>query len=152
MPVPETGGLTSSAGPDLNTEAHARTLTPTGVRIGLDLGGTKIEGIALDPAGLVVARRRVPTPELNRFLAKVTAAHPPTSRTQHEVRILYGAQTGTAPPAFVLFTNVATEFHFSYERFLVNQLRKAFGFEGNPVVVKSKSKPLWKDSGRAGRS
>jgi GTP-binding protein len=78
-------------------------------------------------------RRRVPTPELNRFLAKVTAAHPPTSRTQREVRILYGAQTGTAPPAFVLFTNVATEFHFSYERFLVNQLREAFGFEGTPI-------------------
>jgi GTP-binding protein len=78
-------------------------------------------------------RRRVPTPELNRFLARVTAAHPPTSRTEREVRILYGAQTGTAPPSFVLFTNVATEFHFSYERFLVNQLREAFGFEGTPV-------------------
>jgi GTP-binding protein len=78
-------------------------------------------------------RHRVPTPELNRFLAKVTAAHPPTSRTEREVRILYGAQTGTAPPSFVLFTNVATEFHFSYERFLVNQLREAFGFEGTPI-------------------
>ncbi len=78
-------------------------------------------------------RRRVPTPELNRFLAAATAAHPPTSKTQREVRILYGAQTGTAPPSFVLFTNVATEFHFSYERFLVNQLRKTFGFEGTPI-------------------
>ena len=78
-------------------------------------------------------RRRVSTPELNRFLAAATAAHPPTSKTQREVRILYGAQTGTAPPSFVLFTNVATEFHFSYERFLVNQLRKTFGFEGTPI-------------------
>jgi GTP-binding protein len=78
-------------------------------------------------------RRRVPTPELNRFLAAATAAHPPTSKTEREVRILYGAQTGTAPPSFVLFTNVATEFHFSYERFLVNQLRKTFGFEGTPI-------------------
>ena len=62
MPVPETGGLTSSAGPDLNTEARARTLTLSGLRIGIDLGGTKIEGIALDPAGTEVGRRRVPTP------------------------------------------------------------------------------------------
>ena len=44
------------------------------------------------------------------------------------MRILYAAQTGVAPPTFVFFTNVATEFHFSYERFLVNRLREAFGF------------------------
>jgi GTP-binding protein len=78
-------------------------------------------------------RRRVSTAEFNRFLTEVTTAHPPTSRGAREVRILYGAQTGTAPPAFVLFTNVATELHFSYERFLINQVRKAFGFEGTPV-------------------
>ena len=78
-------------------------------------------------------RRRVPTGELNRFLAEVTAAHPPVSPGRHEVRILYGSQVGVAPPSFVLFTNVATSFHFSYERFLINQLRKAFGFEGTPI-------------------
>ncbi len=49
------------------------------------------------------------------------------------MRILYGAQTGIAPPAFVLFTNVATELHFSYERYLVNRLRESFGFEGTPI-------------------
>jgi GTP-binding protein len=38
-----------------------------------------------------------------------------------------------APPTFVFFTNVATEFHFSYERFLVNQIRERFGFEGTPI-------------------
>jgi GTP-binding protein len=46
---------------------------------------------------------------------------------------LYAAQTSVAPPVFVFFTNVATTFHFSYERFLVNQLRQAFGFEGTPI-------------------
>ena len=81
-------------------------------------------------------KQRVPTSELNRFLEAVTAAHPPTSKTRREVRILYGAQTGIAPPAFVLFTNVATELHFSYERFLVNRLREAFGFEGTPIRLK----------------
>jgi predicted GTPase len=63
----------------------------------------------------------------------VTAAHPPASPGRHHVRILYAAQTGVAPPTFVFFTNVATRFHFSYERFLVNQLRERFGFEGTPI-------------------
>jgi GTP-binding protein len=49
------------------------------------------------------------------------------------VRVLYAAQTGVAPPTFVCFTNVATEFHFSYVRFLTNRLRAAFGFEGTPI-------------------
>ncbi len=78
-------------------------------------------------------KRRVRTPELNKFVAEVTAAHPPASPGRHHVRILYAAQTGIAPPTFVFFTNVATKFHFSYERFLVNQLRDRFGFEGTPI-------------------
>ena len=78
-------------------------------------------------------KRRVPTPELNRFLERVTSAHAPTSKTRREVRILYGVQTGVAPPSFVLFTNVASELHFSYERYLMNQLREEFGFEGTPI-------------------
>jgi GTP-binding protein len=78
-------------------------------------------------------KRRVPTAELNRFLAAVTATHPPVSPKRREVRILYGAQVGTAPPSFVLFTNVAATLHFSYERFLRNRLRESFGFEGSPI-------------------
>ena len=78
-------------------------------------------------------RKRVKTPELNKFVAEVTAAHPPASPGRQHVRILYAAQTGVAPPTFVFFTNVATKFHFSYERFLVNQLRERFGFEGTPI-------------------
>ena len=78
-------------------------------------------------------RLRIGTGELNRFLAEVTAAHPPASTDRRDVRILFGTQTGVAPPSFVLFTNVATSLHFSYERFLVNRLREAFGFEGTPI-------------------
>jgi GTP-binding protein len=77
--------------------------------------------------------QRIPTGQLNKFLEAITAANPPTSKNRREVRILYGAQTGTAPPSFVLFTNVATELHFSYERFLVNRIRESFGFEGTPI-------------------
>ena len=78
---------------------------------------------------------RVPTGELNRFLKAVTAVHPPVSPGKRHVRILYAAQTGVAPPTFVFFTNVATEFHFSYERFLANRLRESFGLVGTPIRV-----------------
>jgi GTP-binding protein len=80
-------------------------------------------------------RKRIPTPALNRFLEAVTAANPPVSPGRTHVRILYAAQIGVAPPSFVFFTNVATTFHFSYERFLVNQLREHFGFIGSPIRV-----------------
>ena len=78
-------------------------------------------------------RIRIPTPKLNKFLEEVTAANPPISPGRRHVRILYGAQIGVAPPSFVFFTNVATTFHFSYERFLLNQLREKFGFVGTPI-------------------
>ena len=80
-------------------------------------------------------RQRVPTPALNKFLAAVTAANPPVSPGRKHVRIMYAAQVGIAPPSFVFFTNVATTFHFSYQRFLVNQLREKFGFVGTPIRV-----------------
>jgi GTPase len=79
--------------------------------------------------------KRVPTPELNRFVRDVTAVHPPASPTRRQVRILYAAQTSVAPPTFVFFTNVATSFHFSYQRFLLNQLREKFGFVGTPIRI-----------------
>lgn len=78
---------------------------------------------------------RIPTGELNRFLKAVTAVHPPVSPGRRHVRILYAAQTSVAPPTFVFFTNVATEFHFSYERFLTNRLRESFGLMGTPIRV-----------------
>jgi GTPase len=80
-------------------------------------------------------RKRVSTGELNRFVAEVTAEHPPASPGRREVRILYAAQTSVAPPTFVFFTNVATNFHFSYERFLQNRLRDEFGFLGTPIRI-----------------
>ena len=80
-------------------------------------------------------RTRVPTPALNRFIESVTAANPPVSPGRKHVRIMYAAQIGVAPPSFVFFTNVATTFHFSYERFLINQLRQQFGFVGSPIRI-----------------
>ncbi|MEX2273464.1 MAG: ribosome biogenesis GTPase Der [Vicinamibacterales bacterium] len=79
-------------------------------------------------------RQRVGTGELNRFIKKITEAHPPVAPgARGEVRVMYAVQADTAPPTFVLFTNTAAKFHFSYERFILNQLRDAFGFEGTPI-------------------
>ena len=80
-------------------------------------------------------RKKVATAVLNKFIGAITAAHPPVSEGRRNVRILYAAQIGVAPPSFVFFTNVATTFHFSYERFLVNQLRREFGFFGTPIRI-----------------
>src|SRR5258708_11836196 len=80
-------------------------------------------------------RTRISTPALNQFLIEATAANPPMSPGRKHVRILYAAQIGVAPPSFVFFTNVATTFHFSYERFLVNKLREEFAFVGTPIRV-----------------
>jgi GTP-binding protein len=96
-------------------------------------------------------QKRVKTPELNRFVKAITAAHPPASPGERHVRILYAAQTGVAPPVFVFFTNVATSFHFSYERYLVNKLREQFGFLGSPIRLQVRRRPRTprKSSGRS---
>ena len=85
---------------------------------------------------VAAARRvRIPTPELNRFVGEITAQQPPVSPGRRNVRVLFAAQTGVAPPTFVLFTNVATNLHFSYERYLENRLREQFGFAGTPIRI-----------------
>jgi GTP-binding protein len=80
-------------------------------------------------------QKRVKTTELNKFVERVTAEHPPSSPGKGHVRVLYAAQTSVAPPTFVFFTNVATTFHFSYQRYLENRLRDEFGFEGTPIRI-----------------
>jgi GTPase len=85
-------------------------------------------------------RFRVRTNELNRFVERVSAEHPPASPGHKHVRILYCAQTGVTPPMFVFFTNVATTFHFSYQRYLENRLREEFGFMGTPIRLQVRAR------------
>ena len=92
----------------------------------------------------------VGTAELNRVVARITARHRPASPGRRAVKILYAAQIGARPPAFVFFTNVATRFHFSYERYLRNQLRNAFGFEGSPIRIKARARREPPRRGRRG--
>jgi len=110
------------------------------------LTGDRVSKVIETLDKVAAARRmRVPTPALNKFLAQVTAANPPVSPGRTHVRILYAAQIGVAPPSFVFFTNVATTFHFSYTRFLLNQLREKFGFVGSPIRIQVRRR---KEGGR----
>jgi GTP-binding protein len=77
-------------------------------------------------------RRRIPTGELNRWLASVDLDRG-TSPASHKVKIYYLTQATVAPPTFVLFTNQTRPLHFSYQRFLENRLRAAFDFTGTPI-------------------
>jgi GTP-binding protein len=98
---------------------------------------------------VAAARRfRIPTPELNRFIEQVTTAQAPVSPGRRNVRVLYAAQTTVAPPTFVLFTNVATKLHFSYERYLENRLREAFGFVGTPIRIVVRRRQRGRTGGR----
>ena len=84
-------------------------------------------------------RKRITTGEMNRFLKTVDfdRASVPVSK---RVKIYYMTQAAVAPPTFVLFTDRAVKLHFSYERFLENQIRDAFGFMGTPIWIKNRSR------------
>ena len=76
---------------------------------------------------------RIKTGMLNDVLAQATArVQPPTDKGKR-LRIYYMTQPSTNPPTFVFFVNRAELFHFSYQRYLENQLRETFGLEGTPV-------------------
>jgi GTPase len=84
-------------------------------------------------------RKRVTTGQMNRFIEKVDFERASVPMRQR-VKILYMTQASVAPPTFVLFTNRAVKLHFSYQRFLENQIRKAFGFVGTPIWIKNRAR------------
>ncbi|NLF28334.1 MAG: ribosome biogenesis GTPase Der [Clostridiales bacterium] len=79
------------------------------------------------------ASRRITTGVLNDVMADAQAALQPPSTSGRRLKIYYATQQGVRPPTFVMFINDAELMHFSYERYLENQFRKAFGFEGTPL-------------------
>jgi len=84
--------------------------------------------------------KRITTGVLNDFLSDITdRVQPPTDKGRR-LKIYYMTQTTTNPPTFALFCNSAELFHFSYQRYIENCLRKTFGFEGTPIrlVIKQK--------------
>jgi GTP-binding protein len=84
--------------------------------------------------------QRVPTGELNAAVQKAVAGHRPPSKGKRVVRILYVTQAEVNPPTFVFFVSDAKLLHFSYQRYLENALRKAFGFEGTALKLVFRSR------------
>ena len=84
-------------------------------------------------------RKRVTTSQMNRFIERVDFERASVPMRQR-VKILYMTQASVAPPTFVLFTNRAVKLHFSYQRFLDNQIRQAFGFLGTPIWIKNRAR------------
>ena len=87
-------------------------------------------------------RKRVTTGVLNDVLADAEAALQPPASSGRRLKIYYGTQQSVCPPTFVLFVNDEKLMHFSYQRYLENQFRKAFGFEGTPmrIILREKQK------------
>ena len=83
---------------------------------------------------------RIQTATLNEVLNEAIAVVQPPTDKGKRLKILYGTQVSTKPPTFVIFVNNKELFHFSYERYLENQFRRAFGFEGTPILIKAKPK------------
>ena len=79
--------------------------------------------------------KRVTTSQLNQVINEAIAIVQPPSDKGKKLKIFYGTQASTKPPTFVIFVNSKDLFHFSYERYLVNQIRKEFGLQGTPIRI-----------------
>ena len=83
---------------------------------------------------------RIPTGQLNSILAEATARVQPPTDKGRRLKIYYMTQASTKPPHFVIFCNDARLFHFSYQRYLENQIRDVFGLKGTPVRITIRQK------------
>jgi GTP-binding protein len=100
-------------------------ITGEGVRDLLELGAHSAE----------VRKRRVQTSELNRVIQKALVQHGPPTIHHRRLKVMYSTQAETSPPTFVLFVNDPALVHFSYRRYLENQIRDAFDFEGTGIQI-----------------
>ncbi|MBQ8238631.1 MAG: ribosome biogenesis GTPase Der [Oscillospiraceae bacterium] len=89
---------------------------------------------------------RITTGALNSILADATTRVQPPSDKGRRLKIYYMTQAGTKPPHFVIFCNDARLFHFSYQRYLENQIREVFGLQGTPVRITIRQKGDKEDS------
>jgi len=108
-------------------------------------GGNKLLRVLHEVVAVAAERRkRVSTGQMNRFLDKIDFQRAPVPLSKR-MRIFYMTQAAVAPPTFVLFTDREVKLHFSFERFLENQIRAAFGFKGTPIWFKVKARNAKKD-------
>lgn len=91
-------------------------------------------------AVMVEARRRVSTAEINRVFEQLASRHEPPLYHGKRVKYYYATQVGIKPPTFIVFVNYPAGVHFSYIRYIENNLRRAFGFRGTPVRIFAKKR------------
>jgi GTPase len=84
--------------------------------------------------------KRISTAELNSFFQKITQKHLPASRKIAKPKFMYGSQVDVSPPKFLLFFKNPQTMHFSYPRYLENEIRKEYGFNGTCISIKLKNK------------
>ncbi len=84
--------------------------------------------------------KRIGTAELNRFFADVIETHPPPTQGKRTVRLYFITQAEVRPPTFVVVTNRPEDVHFSYQRYVANQIRRRFGFDGTSIRVRYRPK------------
>jgi GTP-binding protein len=107
---------------------------------GTESGGRKMLRVLHEVVAVAAERRkRVSTGQMNRFLDKIDFQRAPVPMSKR-VRIFYMTQAAVAPPTFVLFTDRDIQLHFSFVRFLENQIREAFGFKGTPIWFKVRAR------------
>lgn len=96
--------------------------------------GQRVQNV-LEMALLVESerRKRVTTSAINKLLRDAVAKHPPATKPNKWLKFYYATQADVSPPTFVFFCNDPENVHFSYKRYLENQIRDQFGFVGNPV-------------------
>lgn len=100
------------------------------------LTGQRVDGVL--PLALRVQEERlvrIPTAELNRLLREATQRHAPPTRAGRKLKIYYAAQVRTDPPTFLIHVNDPELVHFTYRRFLENEIRRTYGFLGTPLQV-----------------
>ena len=109
---------------------------------GITDGDTRIAGIAHESGkGVIIAVNmihdnqvmRIKTGVLNEILARATAMKQPPSDKGKRLKLFYITQASVAPPTFVIFVNDRELMHFSYTRYIENQIRENFGFRGTPI-------------------
>jgi GTP-binding protein len=86
-------------------------------------------------------QQRIPTAILNRTLHDAVERRQPASSAGHRLKFFYATQTNQAPPTFLLFVNRAELFSDPYKKYLQGELRKAFGYEGCPIILVPKARP-----------
>ena len=116
--------------------AHCPTL------IGSALKGRNVEKLLKLVAGVFDSlQQRIATGPLNRFVEDVVAKHQPAAIDGKRLRIYYTAQVQALPPTFLLFVNQPRLLQSTWRRYLAQQLRKTFGFEGVPLRIYTRGKP-----------